>query len=532
MATAEPTEPVRRRRVTAGSNGAGQPQDLADVDAERALLGDALVRNPDALQHVARLGPGAFYSPPHRDVAEALIAASTAREPFDHVTVADWIRRHCGHDHGHLVTDLLSGGTGNPRRSAQIVADYAALRRFSAACREGLEVARSAPHDVPTALAQARAILDAATADTAVGRVEWSPVGAVLDGDNDPIEPDWLTRTDGRRLLYAGKMHFFQSPPEEGKTWLALAACTEALHAGGAVVIFDYEDTARTAVHRLLALGAKREAIRDRCYHLHCDATTSPAAMVAAAETVNPELVIIDSVAEALRAHGLDEDKASDVVGWIDVLPRPLARRGAAVVMLDHVVKSKEDQGRWARGSGAKLGAVDGAVFSLSSSGFNRTTGGRIAVRVAKDRPGGLDAVRGERIASVVIEPHNEGRLITWRLERPLPDDAPNPEAVDAARSYAKEQRDAEAAERIVAILNDASEPLSKVKLGDRLRAKYHGQPRIPLGKDRFGPLLEELLAEGRIGSHIGPKGHDVYTAPPRQMTLPPDPAATPEDPE
>jgi AAA domain len=55
-----------------------------------------------------------------------------------------------------------------------------------------------------------------------------------------------------------------------------------------------------------------------------------------------PALVVIDGVTEALTLHGFDLGDNVEIARWLELLPRPAARCGVAVLLLDHVVKDKE----------------------------------------------------------------------------------------------------------------------------------------------------------------------------------------------
>ena len=77
-----------------------------------------------------------------------------------------------------------------------------------------------------------------------------------------------------------------------------------------------------------------------------------------------PELVILDGLAEALAAEGLNEDKVAEVLSFFRRRLRPFAELGTAVLVSDHVSKSTENRGRWPRGSGAKLGRYDGVSYA------------------------------------------------------------------------------------------------------------------------------------------------------------------------
>jgi hypothetical protein len=60
-------------------------------------------------------------------------------------------------------------------------------------------------------------------------------------------------------------------------------------------------------------------------------------------------------------------------------------------VVIDHVVKSKDGAGRWARGSGAKLAVVDGVAYLIDPMvPFSQTQSGHAQLRVAKDRHGSI----------------------------------------------------------------------------------------------------------------------------------------------
>ena len=73
------------------------------------------------------------------------------------------------------------------------------------------------------------------------------------------------------------------------------------------------------------------------------------------AEHGEPTLVILDGVTEAMSALGLDPERGTDVANFYGAMPLWFAGTGAAVVMLDHVVKNTTTRGRWATGSQHKI---------------------------------------------------------------------------------------------------------------------------------------------------------------------------------
>ena len=70
--------------------------------------------------------------------------------------------------------------------------------------------------------------------------------------------------------------------------------------------------------------------------------------------------MVIDGVTEAMTMHGLELKDNADVAKFVELLPRPLARMGAAVVLVDHVAKDTGGRGRFAIGAPHKLAGIDG----------------------------------------------------------------------------------------------------------------------------------------------------------------------------
>lgn len=415
-----------------------------DLDAERALLGAAML-SPAALEILAtETRPADFYRPAHVHVAAAatkvFVEAATGTgpagsapgsSPADPVTLADVLRRAGVLDDAGGTAELVSlmagaPSIGNARRYARIVHDHATLRRTIAAAAEIAEVGYGVPDDVHAAVISAQALLADVAANNgsrSYSSLDFGDVEAILAGDVPRIEPDFLLRTDGASLLYAGRMHLIHGEPSGGKTWLALLAVLEVLRMGGSVLVLDYEDSLAGIVSRLLALGADPADLRTRLVYLRQEGPFTAAEKIelgARLKSLNPDLVILDGVAEALSRDGLSEDRATEVVEWIEKLPRWLARTGAAVLMLDHVAKDKESRGRWARGSGAKLAAIDGAAYEIVVvTPFSKRRAGKVLLRIAKDRPGSVGEV-GSIAAAVTITPHADGERVVLEV---APDD-------------------------------------------------------------------------------------------------------------
>lgn len=400
------------------------PHDLA---AEEAALGAALIQMDAARAIVAAAKPADYYSPANRHIAHAIAKLIADGHPVDVVTVA-----------GHLRSVGTLDDAGGPERLHELQNATPAISRAGhyATTIRGLSIRRRILYasadiaktayetaDPAAALRRAAAIVsdvgDGAQLED-ITTLEVPDIAALLATDLEPEEAVILTRTDGQALLYAGKMHMFQAEPTSGKSWIALFAVLEVLRQGGTAIYIDFEDTAHGILRRLLQLGGDPATI-ERCFAyvqpIGGYGEAERARLHSIIDDLNPDLVIIDGVGEALTRDGLSEDKATDVVAWIEKLPRPIARTGAAVVMIDHVVKDREQQGRWARGSSAKLGVIDGTSYQLKvRKTFSRTKAGEVHIVVAKDRPGGVGALN-DTVGVVKIEPSGGGDVVRVSIE-------------------------------------------------------------------------------------------------------------------
>jgi hypothetical protein len=502
-----------------------------DLDAEAGLLGAAMVTS-DALEVVAtKVRPEDFFRPAHQHIAAALTsiyeeAASTGEtvgraSPADGVTVGSVLRsRGLLEDvgGGPAVLELIArapAATLAPRY-AGIVHDLATLRRLIGSASEIAELgygwngASGTTEDVHAAVLKAQALVGDVAANNGTrsySSLDFGDVDALLAGTIPRIDPDFLVRSDGRALFYAGRMHSIHGEPTAGKTWVALAAVLEVLRMGGAVLYLDYEDSLAGIVSRLLALGAEPEHLRERFVYLRQDGPFGPAEKTELANRLrglNPDLVIIDGVAEALSRDGLKEDLATDIVEWTERLPRWLARTGAAVVMLDHVAKDRESRGRWSRGSGAKLGAIDGAAYEARVLvGFSRSRAGKSELRVAKDRHGTYEV--GAVAAVAVITPHADGERVVVDIEPPE----------IATTSVADAWKPTRIMRRVSDELEQAVTPLTARAVKDLVG----GKPRLT------GEAIARLVSEGWVVEYrIGSAKYLRLARPYREVDEPPPP--------
>jgi hypothetical protein len=230
-----------------------------------------------------------------------------------------------------------------------------------------------------------------------------------LDGEITPVVPTIGQAWEGRHLFYAEAINEIHGEPSVGKTNVLLVCAGSVLQSGGSVLYIDPEDTAGRIVSRAIALGIDRDSLRERFHYLQAPTADNIAKAQAWGEATAPQLVIIDGVAEMLAADNRDENLAKDYLSFIAERIRPFARAGAAVVVADHVVKSKESRGRWSRGTGAKQGCYDGISYEVvlgEAYAPNKT--GFIQLKISKDRHGGVGPL-GKTVAELHFSPSGGG---------------------------------------------------------------------------------------------------------------------------
>ncbi len=251
--------------------------------------------------------------------------------------------------------------------------------------------------------------------------IDLAPILAGIQaGDIVGPVPALMARTDGAMLLYPGEVHSLAGEPESGKGWITLACSAAVVASGEHVLYIDFEDAPASIITRLLALQAAPADILERFTYVRpCD-PFGIEAFTTLLTTREYALGIIDGLSEAYGLLGLDPYSNPDAAKFLTALPRPIAQRGAAVILIDHVVKSKETRGRYALGAQHKLAGIAVAYGTDVIRPPSRTDTGLIKLKVEKDRHGHVrgHAVAGE-IALVHIAPEDNGQRVTVTLEPP-----------------------------------------------------------------------------------------------------------------
>ena len=222
-------------------------------------------------------------------------------------------------------------------------------------------------------------------------------VAAMLDGTlPEPPRPSYGVRTDQHALFYAGEVNSLFGDPESGKSWLALSAAREVLgeYGDGSVLVVDMDHNGPAAtVSRLLALGASTAALADRRRFLYVepDDRMHLIAVVADMKLWRPDIAIVDSLGEMLPLFGSSSNSADEYTTAHSAVLKPLAKTGAAVLVIDHLAKGAESRKLGQSGTTAKRRAIGGVSLRVTvKDAFAPGQGGSAWLTVNKDRHGGV----------------------------------------------------------------------------------------------------------------------------------------------
>jgi AAA domain-containing protein len=246
----------------------------------------------------------------------------------------------------------------------------------------------------------------------------WAPLNLV------ELEPREARKPDLGGMLYPGLRHSLSAEPEAGKTLLARGIALDLIRNGESVAWLDFEADAWLMVEQMRCFGATDEDL-SRLVYVN---PTEPIGAAGAADAITttlqqfrPALVVVDAFIGLLDLHELDPWKSADIEKAFRGVVGAWRAEGAAVLVIDHVVKSRGDRGRFAAGSERKLGAVDVHLGLENVKPFGRGRQGRSKIIVHKDRHGWLHR---PRLGDFVLESDEDGRNIAWEIEPPAEDDA------------------------------------------------------------------------------------------------------------
>jgi AAA domain len=280
----------------------------------------------------------------------------------------------------------------------------------------------------------------------------WQPIDLVLAAANPPEPP-----TIGG-MLYPGKRTLFSGETESLKTWLALILAKAEIDAGYPVAWADLDAMGEGEIlARLRLLGVPDELIsRQFLYYAPDDSLTGQALEDVVAEIADRQvrLFVLDAFNGALSMHGLDPNSTPDVETFWREVAQPFCNVGAAVTLLDHVVKNADGRGKYAYGSERKASGAHVHIGFHPLGEFTRGGSGRTLLKTHKDRAGFLP-----RPTIGILELTSTADSVNYRL--------------DADRSHVGDKfRPTYLMERVSEYLASQGEPVPKGQIEENVLGK------------------------------------------------------------
>jgi AAA domain len=237
----------------------------------------------------------------------------------------------------------------------------------------------------------------------------WAVVDLVARAARPPEPPDVIG------LFYPGYFHLLSGESEALKTWLALLAAAEELRAGRGVLWVDGDDVGAGAVlERLRLLGIEDAAITTLFAYILPDEPLDQDKLpdvLAVARDSACRLAVLDGFNPLLALHGLDPNSGTDVEMFYRLID-PIRKLGAATILTDNVVKSREARGTWAIGSERKKSKADVHLGMRKMEPLVRGGRGKAKIDVHKDRPGHL-----VRPSPGVLVLDSTSDAFVWKIE-------------------------------------------------------------------------------------------------------------------
>ncbi|MGW1892117.1 AAA family ATPase [Streptomyces sp. NPDC002004] len=341
---------------------------------------------------------------------------------------------------------------------------------------------------------------------------------SVLDGSYKPPQPTVGRRDDGVGLFYPGRMNSVASESEAGKTWFALIACLQEINDGNHVLYLDFEDDAGGVVGRLLCLGANPADVLEYFHYVRPENTPSDIDLLDLAMVLesSPTLAIVDGVTEGMSLFGLELKDNTDIAKFGRQLLRPLMNSGAAVVTLDHVVKSSENRGRYSIGGVHKLNGLNGVMYILENRRpFGIGLTGKSTIRVAKDRPAqirknGLPHSSGMHWYADLVVKSESAEFAEAHLYAPIQRD-------EEDRQEDEERKRLDGIKRkVLEAIGKAKDPLTGKGIEDRVTGRAADVRRA----------VADLVDSGQIEASPGPRNSTLHSIPDPSKPAPEQPAA------
>jgi KaiC/GvpD/RAD55 family RecA-like ATPase len=296
----------------------------------------------------------------------------------------------------------------------------------------------------------------------------WRPVdlSVVLADGYEPPMPDVGCVTGAEIcLFYRGRINAIFGDSGGGKTWFALHVMAQHILAGEDVILVDYEDHPASQVARLEQMGVAREAILDHLIYIQPSEKWSQQGEHALAEALEGRdvaVAVLDSTGEALAVDGVSPNADEEVAKWFRGTARFLAQLDAAVILLDHTVKARENSRNteFASGSQRKRAAINGSAYFLDViTAPSKCSDGQFKLLTRKDRFGWRK--HGSVACEVLMTNVDDGQV---RFQVSQPAETTTPTGQFRPTWYMK---------AVSEFLESADEALSKAKVVKGVGRKY-----------------------------------------------------------
>lgn len=338
----------------------------------------------------------------------------------------------------------------------------------------------------------------------------WDPLDLVQFKDQRPAAPS----IGG--ILYPGLRTIISGEYEAYKTWFGLVLSKAEMDLGLPVLWIDLDCMGGAMMYdRLNMLGVDDKAISSQfIYYAPERKPTSQdiARMAGLVTEYGIRLAITDSFTPLLTHIGLSPNDNVDIEKCWQEYFDPLARAGAAAVVLDHVVKDKNSRGGHATGSERK------------ASGARVHLGMDVGVKVTRTAP-------GHSTIKVWKDPgfHPRPTLGTFHLS-PGEDSIAYWMEADASHSADGEWRPTDKMEEISLFL-EGKENVSKKRIEDAVSGKHDTKRKALNALENDGYVTVELGAGNiHLVNQIRPFSVSDLTTPPPGDDLVPTAPGSPLD--
>ena len=285
------------------------PQDL---DAERAVLGAALLENDALFRVVDVIGADDFYRDAHRKIFNAMLQLNERNEPIDLITLTDLLRREGALEAvggASYISGLVDAipTAANIRMHGKIVREKALLRNMIGTATEIVTRAYDQSDRVENLLDEAERSIFAISEQNI--RPAFIPIKDVVKGSFEMIEklyerkervtgaPMGIAKLDEMTSgLQPSDLIIIAGRPSMGKTALALGVAQHiGINKGGTVAIFSLEMSKEQLVLRMLCSEARVDSHKLRSGFLA--KTDWPKLTTAAGRLAESPIFIDDSAA-------------------------------------------------------------------------------------------------------------------------------------------------------------------------------------------------------------------------------------------